>query len=1298
MMFKKRAKSLVSVLLALIMVLSIFPMTVLAAVDMDESALPSDTYLISKTDYQIAPGIEETQFLINNADGSNQNAGFAVTVELGGTASLIASYRNQDGNTYGLQTVRDQAASAEQNRGVNVVAGVNGDIFNMQSGATSGALVMDGVVYTHHGGSTPTNGRPYFAIMEDGTAQIREANQSFDGVKEAIGVWEICVRNGQNVSGSSGNYQGEGNPRTAVGIKEDGTVVLFVNDGRQAPYSTGLSWSGVADVMVSLGCVIAGHLDGGGSTTFVSQHEGEDGLTVRNRPSDSSERSVSTALLVTSSATPSGVFDHANLTPNNELYTPASSVQFAATGVDSAGAAAPLPEDGSFALADDSFGTITADGLFTSSGKTGTVTVNYMSGGKVCGEVTIGIQDPDTFYVPTNEISLGFEDTTDFGIVAYYMNREVHMKAGDIQWTMVDDDGVDVSTTAGTFNEDGLTFTTFDGVTVNANVTAAYAKNPDISVQVRAIIGAMPTILYDFEYSDDQEEVAASLADDDPDNDLEYVPGLEMPNTADGTYQQFYEAGYPLCMWVNDALNDKHGGTLTVASREDGEPVRFGDHSLRFDYNFESYNGSMNANFYIRMTDPDYAFDGSPTGYGCWIWLPEGLQGVHLYLNCANQADDPENGFNLAYAEVGDITQTGWQYVEMDFTDPGAGSGLGPANAPYGYYQGCGVFWLSFQRGGGASTATAGTIYIDNIQLVYGANTDDLDRPVINSIGTYGTANDVEIVDNETVLTSNVNTFRATFEDFDGKYATGIDFDAVNMLIDGVDVTDKCFINEGDQEIYFYDAVLTNGSHRLTISVSDVFGNNITETRTFTVNGSREDPVVSFVAEDAAPVLGSDYTLAITADDAAAIAGADIEVQLFSNFPDYWNNYTIVPSANYNLVASSTAPDTPISFTVERKADADPALDDGTIARIVVTVASNTPEGLAVTYRVDKGALTYTTPVEDEKFTASFTGLIETTVSSPFTITPEAMIVGSAGGNIYVTDANGNPAEGVDIYTTDGTLVGTTDADGKVFTNMFVGSVMSYSIYAQQGDMLSFIYNGQSYPSGGTEDGMPTFIKLNAVEDPATSQSITWMSSPLASADAAVVKYATAADYAANGEAALVTFEGESIVSDMASSGAVATNYAVRINTVELTGLTPNTDYVYFAGDGTLMTTEAKTFSTSGGNQNTNFFVIGDTQATDVTNTSIISGLLANSGIDFDFGLQTGDSVDNGGNYNHWSAIAPITGLPSLPSSAMLSLAAMISFMFWATTSITATTPPKMQQPTSICPARRTTQLRCATA
>ena len=243
----------------------------------------------------------------------------------------------------------------------------------------------------------------------------------------------------------------------------------------------------------------------------------------------------------------------------------------------------------------------------------------------------------------------------------------------------------------------------------------------------------------------------------------------------------------------------------------------------------------------------------------------------------------------------------------------------------------------------------------------------------------------------------------------------------------------------------------------------------------------------------------------------------------------------------------------------------------------------------------------------------------------------------------------------MDIFTTDGTKVGTTDAEGKVFTDMFIGSVMSFSIYAKQGSLLSFIYNGQSYPGGASADGMPTFVKLNASKDPATSQSISWMSSPLASGAAAVVKYATAADFAAKGSDALITVEGTSIVSEMASSGNAATNYAVRINSVFLTDLTPNTEYVYFAGDGgTLMTTEAKTFTTAGGNQDTNFFIIGDTQATDTTNTSLISQSLANSGIAFDFGIQTGDAVDNGGNYAMWEGIAKVFSDDFLGSQDMI--------------------------------------------
>lgn len=82
-----------------------------------------------------------------------------------------------------------------------------------------------------------------------------------------------------------------GASRTAIGIKADGTVVMFMVDGRQAPYSVGMTMAEVAAAMEDLGCEQAVNLDGGGSSTFATQREGESendttaGLTLRCRPS-----------------------------------------------------------------------------------------------------------------------------------------------------------------------------------------------------------------------------------------------------------------------------------------------------------------------------------------------------------------------------------------------------------------------------------------------------------------------------------------------------------------------------------------------------------------------------------------------------------------------------------------------------------------------------------------------------------------------------------------------------------------------------------------------------------------------------------------------------------------------------------------------------------------------------------------------------------------------------------------------------------------------------------------------------
>ena len=180
---------------------------------------------------------------------------------------------------------------------------------------------MNGKVYNK------ANGRPYFAILQDGTAVIRTGDVSLDDVQEAIGGDTILVKDGKAGDFTNGGAYAENiNPRTVVGIKPDGTVVTLVNDGRNAPISYGRTYQEMADLMEGLGCEIALNLDGGGSTTYCSKPEGSDKLACTNNPSDGVERTVSTSLLIVSTAKPTGEFDHATISPNNLVYTPKSKV------------------------------------------------------------------------------------------------------------------------------------------------------------------------------------------------------------------------------------------------------------------------------------------------------------------------------------------------------------------------------------------------------------------------------------------------------------------------------------------------------------------------------------------------------------------------------------------------------------------------------------------------------------------------------------------------------------------------------------------------------------------------------------------------------------------------------------------------------------------------------------------------------------------------------------------------------------------------------------------------------------
>ncbi|HEX7025224.1 MAG TPA: phosphodiester glycosidase family protein, partial [Gemmatimonadales bacterium] len=126
---------------------------------------------------------------------------------------------------------------------------------------------------------------------------------------EAVGGRPILVRDSAvtdavDTEGQPG-FAGGRHPRTAAGIARGGRRLILVTvDGRQKPYSDGMTLRELAGLLLVLGARDAINLDGGGSTTMVlGGPAASDTLRLVNRPSDSAgERPVGNALAVIASA------------------------------------------------------------------------------------------------------------------------------------------------------------------------------------------------------------------------------------------------------------------------------------------------------------------------------------------------------------------------------------------------------------------------------------------------------------------------------------------------------------------------------------------------------------------------------------------------------------------------------------------------------------------------------------------------------------------------------------------------------------------------------------------------------------------------------------------------------------------------------------------------------------------------------------------------------------------------------------------------------------------------------------
>jgi exopolysaccharide biosynthesis protein len=160
----------------------------------------------------------------------------------------------------------------------DAVAGINGGGFIDPDGLGNGfapiGLILSGfeAIYTD---AEPYHAQHIIGFTKEGTLvvgkySLQELQQM--GVKDAVSFLAprlIANGNPQITTGDGGWGRA---PRTAIGQKEDGTLIFVIIDGRQTS-SVGATLKEVQDLLLKEGAVNAGLLDGGASSELVVKGE-----------------------------------------------------------------------------------------------------------------------------------------------------------------------------------------------------------------------------------------------------------------------------------------------------------------------------------------------------------------------------------------------------------------------------------------------------------------------------------------------------------------------------------------------------------------------------------------------------------------------------------------------------------------------------------------------------------------------------------------------------------------------------------------------------------------------------------------------------------------------------------------------------------------------------------------------------------------------------------------------------------------------------------------------------------------
>lgn len=1164
----------------------------------------------SVKNYSIAPDISESVIITNNDAGNSQTVANVMQVNPNeGRAKIVAGYGNRNPKELGwtLKTTTEQAHVYERETGLNVVGGVNASWFNINTGEPSGYLVMNGVV--HHDNSS----RAFLAAFDDGSVNVfregttlaqAEASQSEKQGKavqivEAVDALVAMVWDGKVVVSQSGN--GGYYPRTSVGVKADGTVVLFQADGTMAPRSVGYTAEEEARMMVALGCVAAIQLDEGGSSTYLSQREGESDLTMRNTPAGGSERVVSGTILVVSTVAASGEFDHAAVTPDGEYYTPASTVELTASAMDFSGAPAKaLPADAVFTVSDAAMGTVSettvngsgASAVFTSSGKTGDVTIDLISGGKTVGSTILHVQEPDALSFASSEVNLNYNDVSDLGFRATYQSEQVHLKDGDINWAISDPD-------AGSFANNRFAVTSNVKYSGSPTVTATRG---DLSATVTVNIGMEPTMILDGGDEDPWDYSTIGTT-------VESFGG--MASNAVATYHYAGRGGVV------------KGSIVSDTAEEYADIVRFGHKAIKLEYDWTGLTGTDGA--CLGLGD-NLAIDGTPTALGVWVYIPEGVPVPWLRAQIATSTNNGQSwtnayvNFSNGSAGSGEGLKTGWQYLEADLTQY-AGA-LIRANS--------GMLFRAMVTTGGIGWYTTdgvkldkgdlkGYILLDNFCVVYGANNQDVTAPVVTSIQLVNDDGTKTELEDGMTLHSDKLRFFVTYHDSEetDPYATGVE--SAYFYFDGT------YRGKYDCDILGSTSGLMhfgNGLHSITFYLKDGYGNVTRETRYFTVEAEKPDVPNIALNTLGVPTVGKTWQLALESDDPASITSLTATISVTRSYPVTNATFPEGVTGSWSYDPSKGVVSVEITTIDHAKYTA------GALATVDIPIPTSVTEGSSINVQVTKGSYgckqTEGLDISDlNQYATGFTTPVANyPIEAMYRITAETAVAGSKATATVTVVRDGAAAAGVSVYAND-VLQGQTDENGRIDISGLTASEGSVNLRAEDAEgNCSYQITLFSYNAVGDETGAPYNI-IYALSPAADGKTITWMSDPRHSAAAAVAELSTSADLSEatqiEGTSRLISYSGSKQIN--------------RVNGVTLSGLTAGATYYYRVGDGTVWSA-IRSFTVPAAGKQTRFFLLADIQEEAALEGMVrIADHLAGQ---YPFGVQLGDAVDNVRYYNQW--------------------------------------------------------------